>query len=241
MPRPYWRQPQVLHGYVDPTKVEPTGDDAYVLTIGEDSELGQLWGLAVGDEVSFHRQFELSDPPPKLMCFDCRMRTPETLPAGEVLVSNATVDFVATGLVIAGDGINGIKLTGGETPFTSAHVGRIARISGAAAAANNGDFPITAVPKDQASVTYGNVAMIANPDISAAAADTGVTIELLGLWWHVRIFVNGALRCELAEPMHQASPDGVWRTDMAINTSKMYGGQSVNLDVVVSLEATALS
>jgi hypothetical protein len=233
----------VHQGRVEPVYADPTHGD-YVFVLGQDTgEFGGIGGfqLKLGDTIEITQELELPNPISKFLYFDWRMRTPDFGPAGQVILAAGEVDF----LTVAADPIEGVQLPSSPAiPFTENMTGRILRVSGATDSSNNGDWVISGVPNvapwDGAN-DIGRAAILENPSITAATGDPAVTLELLGLWWHAKCFINGHLRAEVIEPAVQHSPDGWQRTDMAAHIGKMSGGAYVTLRFVLSLEPVALS
>ena len=240
---PYWLDPAALQGRIEPAYADPTDGD-YVFVLGQDTEeFGGIGGfqLKLGDVVEVVQEFALPNPISKFVYFDWRMRTPDFGPAGQVILSAGTVDFLTT----AADPIEGVQLPSSPAvPFTESMAGRVLRVSGATDSSNNGDWVISGVPNASPWDVIGRIgqaALLENSNITARTGDSGVTLELLGLWWHAKCFIDGHLRAEVIEPAVQHSPDGWQRTDMAAHIGKMAAGAYVTLRFVLSLEPVALS
>jgi len=259
MPSPLWAYPGVWQGRIVPQHSIPQSpasssyyyayyygygysDNEYVFCLGTDRDPAPIHRLDVGDSIVVEQQF-IVPAGSKLLRFCWHMRIPDNLPVARTITAGKRVDFKTSNLLrAAGDGCAGIILYNPNSLLQSTDQEQVATISGATDAANNGNFPIIAVPSAQSrfdsitgltvgtdSFIEGTRAVINNPSLVARDNDPNVTIVTNALYWLAQVLIDcndGLGFVERASLVEQVDHT-YYRRELAVNLARFVGHLSL--------------
>lgn len=247
MSHPAWKDPGVLNGRISPhvSAYDPTADlypyeaygtyggAAFLFCLGEDTVLPVVHAYQEDMAVSVEQQFDIGVAQ-RLLRFCWDVHQPEGMPDPRTIITAGVVSFMLGSLVDVGDGCTGILVRIPDLPFIAADRGKIARISGATDAPNNGDFMIDGIPAEQGTAAWDR-AVIYDAAMVARLLDPAVTVKVLGLRWVTSAYIDAGFGWQERITYTEQVGHRHYRNYMALHLSKFVGTLTVRFEA--SLQA----